>query len=297
MVQLSYELKENMIRVNENLAVLCGLTRDIQYRDGKLAQDYFCWLNNALYADYSAIFCLLSNLYDINKVDLRPIYCIMRSSLEKYADILNLVERKEEYYPYLQYLNDSSMARLLKENYIYYANSKEEEDDLKKKADDFKKSADENNKRVKESLKQKHCNRRTRYYLARELSEINELFSKSDDSYKYIIPNDICDFFKSHSKSYDFSKKLLERDSKYSQIAHNNIEIDADDNPTKVKEILINVNYMMLDSVYLLGYYYGTEDFYNKIEFYNNIVKSIVRLFNSIKISVNNKDLVCRICY
>ena len=47
---------------------------------------------------------------DIDYFDLRPLYCILRSSLEKYADLANLCAKGRTYEWYLWYLNFESNA-------------------------------------------------------------------------------------------------------------------------------------------------------------------------------------------
>lgn len=58
--------------------------------EGKpMVQDYPFWLYQALHADYETISFLAKSMPNIERFDLRPLYCILRSSLEKYADIAN----------------------------------------------------------------------------------------------------------------------------------------------------------------------------------------------------------------
>ena len=81
---------------------------------------------------------------DFEQFDLRPIYCILRSALEKYTDILNLFTHGDNYHHYLNYLNLSSQAML--------------ERSESKNANASQNKADEFQLQVKNLFKQDKCN-------------------------------------------------------------------------------------------------------------------------------------------
>lgn len=225
MMQLNYFLRQNIDVTTTNLLQLSNETRRIQYKNGVLAQDYFCWLNNAIFADYSTITFLLKSMPDINQFDLRPIYCILRSSLEKYADILNLYIKGEPYYAYMNYLNSDSASK------AFNVNGDIENGTIKKN------EANEYANNVKQTFNVKICNRITRYYLLGEFNKIPEL-----DNLPYIL---------------DFNKSIISLDSRFSQILHNNIESSIINNFKKTDEILKYIHYMMYISLCLFQRYYN----------------------------------------
>jgi len=140
-----------------------------------LAQDYCFWLYNGLSEDYQTITFLVSNMININHFSLRPLYCILRSSFEKYADILNFIVHQSKYHYYVNYLNNRSVGN---EQYV----------------------VDEQN--VKTSFNLTVCNRKTRYYLLGQankfldanyqvITEFNRNLSELDSYYSQLLHNNL----------------------------------------------------------------------------------------------------------
>lgn len=134
---LCYHIDQAVAALNHLVVVSKQTT--LQGKARLWVQDYYCWLHNAIVADYNTVTFLLKQMPDINQFDLRPIYCILRSTLEKYADVINLFHYGQPYEQYLWYLTHQSQG----------------DEDL---AEGFSKHA-------KEHLNLPKCNRNTRYYL------------------------------------------------------------------------------------------------------------------------------------
>lgn len=189
-----------------------------------LAQDYCFWLYNGLNEDYQTITFLLSNMINVNYFSLRPLYCILRSSFEKYADILNFIVHQSKYYCYVNYLNNKSVGN---EQYIF----------------------DEQN--VKSTFNLSVCNRKTRYYL---LGQANKFL---DTNYPVIS---------------EFNRNLAEMDSYYSQLLHNNLDVQLTPNYQKIVEILKQLQCMIYATTVLIKGYYAYQnllniDLFNKTDF------------------------------
>ncbi|OBR96835.1 hypothetical protein CLRAG_03440 [Clostridium ragsdalei P11] len=224
-MNLNYSLCQNIDVATTNLWQLRNDTCRIRWNDIVIAQDYFCWLNNAIFADYSTITFLLKSMPDINQFDLRPIYCIMRSSLEKYADILNLYIKGKPYYAYMNYLNCYSASRTFKANgEIDIATNKSKE-------------ADEYKNIVKQTFNTDTCNRTTRYYLLGEFNKLPQL-----DNIPFVL---------------EFNRNIANLDSRLSQILHNNVESNISSNFKKTNEIIKSIHYMMYISLCLFQIHYN----------------------------------------
>ncbi|MCD2348877.1 hypothetical protein [Clostridium guangxiense] len=252
MMQLNYTLMQNIDVITNNLSQLRDETLRTQNNNGIFAQDYFCWLNNAVFADYSTITFLLKSMPDINQFDLRPIYCILRSSLEKYADILNLYIKGNAYYAYMNYLNSESASKEFK------AKGDIENGIIKKN------EANEYANSVKQTFNINICNRTTRYYLLGEfnrLPQIGNLF--------FIL---------------EFNRNIVRLDSRFSQILHNNIESNSSNNFQKTNEILKSIHYMMYMSLCLFQVYYNLNT--------PQINQGIQYLKNAIDIINNNQGVL-----
>lgn len=224
MIHLSQMFVQNIGNATFQLTQLRNKTVVTSYGRFPLANDYLCWLHNALFSDYSTVTYLLTNMPDIDCFDLRPVYCILRSSLEKYADILNLFMKRDLYYAYLIYLNSDSTSRALKST------------GDKEGGERFRKEADQNIETVKKNFNVTKCNRLTRYYL---LGDFNSLPAIQN------MPNIL-----------EFNRTLFSIDSKFSQLLHNNIETFSSNNFEKSYEILKYTHYMMYISLCLLELYY-----------------------------------------
>lgn len=252
MILLNYYLIQNIDGATTNFGRLLGETCVLRYNNGVLAQDYFCWLNNAIFADYSTITFLLRNMSDINLSDLRPIYCILRSTLEKYADILNLYIKREPYYAYIRYLNSDSASRAFK------ATGDTANEKVKKKEAIFFANS------VKQSFNTNICNRTTRYYLLGEFNKLPQL-----TNLPFIL---------------EFNKSISNLDSRFSQILHNNIELNNRNNFENSNEILKSIHYIMYMSLCLFQSYYQ----------YNSALLNYIieHLENAISIINNDQGIV-----
>ena len=91
---LCYHIDQAVAALNHLVVVSKQTT--LQGKARLWVQDYYCWLHNAIVADYNTVTFLLKQMPDINQFDLRPIYCILRSTLEKYADVINLAIYEEQ---------------------------------------------------------------------------------------------------------------------------------------------------------------------------------------------------------
>ena len=140
-----------------------------------LGQDYCFWLYNGLIEDYQTITFLISNMSDINYFSLRPLYCILRSSFEKYADVLNFVVHGSKYQHYVNYLNNWAIGN---EQCV----------------------VDEQN--VKISFNISVCNRKTRYYLLGQankfleenysvIADFNRKLAEMDAYYSQLLHNNL----------------------------------------------------------------------------------------------------------
>lgn len=189
-----------------------------------LACDYFCWLHNGIAADYSAITLLLANTADLNILQLSPIYGILRGTLEKYADVLNLYMKRAPYFDYLNFLNHDARATYEKK----CGNSDQ--------AEHYRQMALEASKHVCKNFNTDRCNRLTRYYL---LGDFNKLPCLEQ------LP-----FIR------NFNLFLWKYDSYFSLILHNNVEPLYRTIEEKIEEILKILHYMTYTSLCLLEIYY-----------------------------------------
>lgn len=117
------KLQSNTINNNLYSKCLWNSQNKSQIINGMLYIDYPFWLYNNVASDYFSIINLLNNQetvflnqlpYPINY--LRPIYCILRSTLEKHADILNYLCWGDAYIGLLEHLNDLSAYLMNKKN-------------------------------------------------------------------------------------------------------------------------------------------------------------------------------------
>lgn len=227
-MRLNNVLNQN---ISEAKACLFGLKSEtfrLPFNGKVWAQDYFCWLENSIIADYETITFLFQNMTDINVCDLRPLYCILRSSLEKYADTMNFVSWGREYEMYLQYLNLQAAAR------------EEWRKQDSQNAQRISEEAEKQKNTFQERFHLKKCNRYTRYYMLRESNGLLQEHER---------------------KVGDFNKRLACLDSKCSRIHHNNLDMEWKSNKDKAEEILRTIHLIMYDSLNLFLQYYG--DNYN----------------------------------
>ncbi len=194
-----------------------------------LSQDYCFWLYNGLIEDYQTITFLVSNMLNINYFSLRPLYCILRSSFEKYADVLNFVVHGSKYLYYVNYLNNMAVGN---EQCI----------------------VDEQN--VKSSFNIAVCNRKTRYYL---LGQANKFLG---ENYPGIA---------------DFNRNLADMDSYYSQLLHNNLDVNLVPNYQKIVEILIQLQCMMYATTVLIKEHNQYRDLLNS-DLFNKAEYDIMQL-------------------
>lgn len=183
---LSYETK-CYLQNTSNLLEEIKKYSYFNYKYGEqylLAQDYCFWLYNEVIEDSKAIFLILINTNNVNIISLRPIYCILRSTLEKYADILNFIQFGRDYEIYLNYLNQESQGILNLEN---------------------------EERKIKDMFKVEICNRKTRYYLLNSINSefkeefmqiynLNKSLSKIDFEYSSILHNNIQKYEKQNSE-------------------------------------------------------------------------------------------------
>lgn len=270
MLKLNSKLVETCDSATQALRFLEGVTKTQACAHNVVwASDYFCWLHNALLADYATITFLFKTMQDIESFDLRPIYCIIRSSLEKYADILNLYTYGSRYAYYLMYLSFYSSVIYLKN----CQRTNHEDILIKEKQRDEARQNFFNN--FAAELHTKICNRKTRYFLlwkANALSILNE-------------QDDIC----------AFNKEISQLDSKYSQILHNNAEYHPQNNLYKTQEILRYVHYMMFVSLRLFPEYYRTMPYVLQITSFpatNPINGGLGYLSQAIQILRNNEGVL-----
>lgn len=250
-MRLSYAMTQNIDAVTYQLSVLRTKTYQYMINNKIMAIDYLCWLHNAVFADYSTITFLLKSMPEINEFDLRPIYCIMRSTLEKYVDIVNLYTKREAYYSYLNFLNIDSNSKAFKADGDY------------EKYNQYKKQADEYASEVKKNFGLPMCNRLTRYYLLGDFNKLPQL-----SSFPFVL---------------EFNQNISKLDSKFSQILHNNKPLDNSNNTIKVKEILKYSHYMMWMSLGILQVFYN----FNSPEISNGLF----HLQNAINCIHSNQDI------
>lgn len=186
-----------------------------------LAGDYCFWLFNGLSEDYQTITFLLNGMNDVNFFSLRPLYCILRSSFEKYADILNFIFYKDtdkDYNLYISYLNTHAVNN---PNYKIYE------------------------ERFKSIFEMKYCNRRSRYYLLKLANEYFFLLEQADHNLQYYpiskFNEDIINYY----------------DHYYSQLLHNNLDYKFEPNWKRIVDILKQLQSMIFATTSLLPNYYG----------------------------------------
>jgi hypothetical protein len=189
-----------------------------------MLQDYPFWLYNAVFADYSAVTFLTKCISAVEYFDVRPLYCIVRSTLEKYADLANLHAKGRVYENYLWYLNFESNSLE-----SFAAGNDEKGREFRRQAESYKRIC-------METFGLSRCNRLTRYYLMRDF---NGLLSWEERS--FIVP---------------FNKKLSYIDSKCSQLLHNNVTFAARVSQEEIQEILLYMHYVMWTVQQLLPMFY-----------------------------------------
>ena len=224
-MRTSYALNHYMDEAAAKMRRISHEARSLSVNGTLMLQDYPFWLYHAIFADYSTISFLAKCMSDIDYFDLRPLYCILRSSLEKYADLANLCAKGRTYEWYLWYLNFESNAME-----AYTAGDSREGASLRRKADSYK-------RQFMERWEISRCNRLTRYYV---LGDFNQLIQGS-------VSPDIVQFNRSLSKI----------DSKCSQILHNNVTFAARHNREEIKDILTYIHYIMWTSQWMLPRFYS----------------------------------------
>lgn len=218
---------------------------------GWVAQnDNFFILYNSIYSDYKIINYVLGSIYDLNSVDFNSLYCILRSTLEKYADLVNIfLYGDQKYISYLQFLHEDSLFIATKDE--SYKNEKNKYLEIIKK--DF-----END--LKKGSKEVFFNRKTRYDLAKGF-EKSYLFEQMKKGFIPGITFTIT----------DFNNNLSNLDSNYSQILHNNLTpfifYNNNDSQIKASDIIKKIHCIMLVSSYIFAEKYGD---YNCINSYGN---------------------------
>lgn len=160
-MQINQNVKGLLNKVNENICYITGSSFNTNFftPNGKcypLANDYCFWIYNGIIEDYQAIIFLISNLNNIYSTSLRPIYSVLRGTIEKYADVLNFSIYKDKYYSYISYLNFDSIGD--KNSSLAYWEE------------------------TKKLFNLRICNRKTRYYLLGQVNSIiDEQFTKIID--------------------------------------------------------------------------------------------------------------------
>lgn len=202
-----------------------------------IANDRLCFLNNALISDFLHITFSLMSMPDINQFDLRPLYCVLRSAIEKYADITNHFSCGDNYYQYLDYLDNYS-------DYIYHCIRREFTQQEKKNVEE---KLEKEETHIEGLLGVEKCNRSTRYYL---LGRFNFLY-KSDGTGRVVGEN--------AERIIEFNKELAKLDSSFSQILHNNVETNPRSNKEKVAEIYRAIVYATYAAQRQFETYYITD--------------------------------------
>ena len=111
MLQLNSMIRVNINYVIENIEKMREMILDYHIEEKDEVTKWMCWYYNAVFSDYVAITSLFLNMKDLEKVDLRPLFCILRSTLEKYADLANVFMKGKIYLDYIEHLNVKSAAK------------------------------------------------------------------------------------------------------------------------------------------------------------------------------------------
>lgn len=240
-MQITYNLKLSMQQSCNSLndINLYSTNFNMQYEQNKqfvLAYDYCFWLYRGIIEDYNTVSFLISNMNNINSITLRPLYCILRSTLEKYADVLNFYGYNENYYAYIDYLNVHS--QFMRSNNL---------DNI---------IVEQKKEKARKSLGVDKCNRLTRYYL---LGKANSIFIERNEN--LIV---------------EFNKSLSSLDSEYSQLLHNNVDyISIKSNQDRIKEILYNLQIIAYATTNFVRMYYIDKGIIIDNTIFDNTINSV----------------------
>lgn len=224
-MRTSNALNRYMDEANRCLRRIVHAARSLSIGGRPMLQDYPFWLYHAVFADYSAVTFLTKCIAAVEYFDLRPLYCILRSTLEKYADLANLYAKGRGYENYLWYLNFESNSI---EAFASGDGTKGRE---------FRRQAESYKRICMDSFCLSRCNRLTRYYLMRDFNERIRWEERS-----FIIP---------------FNKHISHIDSKCSQILHNNVTFTARVPQEELLDILLYMHYAMWTAQMLLPQFYS----------------------------------------
>lgn len=195
--------------------------------------DYIPYLASEISIDFFVIFHSINGYRNIEQYDYRTQRDILRSMIEKYANILNLHVYGKKYYSYMELFNGSSrsskdMHALFSGN--YNALSKESKNLLSE---------------IQENFNIKRVNRKTRYYL---LSGFNRKYS---NRWPQIVK---------------FNRTLADMDFQCCSACHNNRMAQIKPNWYRVQEVLRAIINIMFISQYIFSDYCKTRFIPNDFE-------------------------------
>ncbi len=254
MLQLNNIIRVNINYVIQKMETIREIILDHRIEEKDEVTKWICWYYNAIVSDYVAITSLFQNMNDVEKVDLRPLFCILRSTLEKYADLANVFMKQHVYLDYIEHLNVKSASK------FYEASGDENQAKM------CRQKAYEYAKNVKYHYRIPVCNRLSRYYLIKDLS-----FSDEIKKLSYIR---------------EYNKTLTTIDSKYSQLLHNNLEVLFIDNYVKSNEIITFLHYMMYVSTLLIDSYFKKEKLFLESHRFFTITNDTIQLLNEMNLMI-----------
>lgn len=231
----------------------------------QIRNDKFYWLYNEIISEYKIITFVLTNIGNLNAINFNSIYNILRSTLEKYADFLNLYMHREKYISYMEYLYQESNYRVLKKT-----SSKKDAQMFKDQLKEYKKEIQDNffNGDTKVFI-----GRKTRYELL-ELFKQTDVFTNLSNS-PMQMDRAMIDLV------VEFNKMISFLDSRYSKILHNSslVLLNDEQGIEKAKEIMANIHFILYAANFLLWYYFGSNPIYDN---------TIIQIIDSIKALISN---------
>lgn len=255
----------NKMHINNINMLENQLAFTIQNNAQSMCYNKFYWLYNEIVSDYRIMTFVLTNIMDLNTINFNSIYNILRSTLEKYADFLNLYMYREKYLSYMEYLYQESNYRVLKKTA-----SKRDIQLCKEQLKDYRKEIQDN---FFNSDSKVFIERKTRYKLLESFNQTNVFANLSNSP----IPMDRAMI----NSVINFNKDISFLDSKYSRFLHNSSVVLFNDTQgiDKAKEIMINIHFILYTANLLLWYYFGANPVYDD---------AIVKIIGTIKVVINN---------